>query len=169
MKVAPKTVFILENGKYNEITYNEFEYRKANIAGYKQKWFLRLHGVLMEVKREDYLDWHKKKRRQKYINECAYKNQVFSYSSLDTEEFNGEDILIDESYDMQRALEYKDEVEALHKAVIHLSKDEQCLIEEIFAKGQSERSLAKKYGISQPAIHKKKQQILEKLKIFLKK
>ena len=40
-------------------------------------------------------------------------------------------------------------------------------VKELFCDGISERELAREYGISQPAIHKKKQKILYKIKLML--
>ena len=40
-------------------------------------------------------------------------------------------------------------------------------VKELFCDGISERELAREYGISQPAIHKKKQKILYKIKLMI--
>ena len=60
------------------------------------------------------------------------------------------------------------ENEEVRKAIKKLSKEEQKLIEYIFYKRKSQRWIAKKYGVSQVAIHKRKEHIFEKLKKFLK-
>lgn len=47
MKVTPKNVFILENGKYKEITYNELQQLEQTEKSYTSKRFLPLHGMLI--------------------------------------------------------------------------------------------------------------------------
>ena len=49
MKYEPKKVFILENGNYKEITYNELQKLERSDKSYMDKFFLPLHGMLMEV------------------------------------------------------------------------------------------------------------------------
>jgi len=58
-------------------------------------------------------------------------------------------------------------LEALHKAIALLNKDERELITALFFEGQTERNMAKNLGISQPAVQKRKNKILKKLKLFL--
>ena len=49
MKYAPKKVFILEKGNYKEITYSELKQLEQADKSYMDKFFLPLHGMLMEV------------------------------------------------------------------------------------------------------------------------
>lgn len=104
MKHASKKVFILEDGEYIEISYEEFCQHKETDTTYKDKLFIFLHGMLMEVTANDYLEFHKDKRRQKYIDERSVDNGDFSYDMLTTDDFNGEDILIDTSQDIGDAV-----------------------------------------------------------------
>ncbi|MCI5974459.1 MAG: hypothetical protein MRZ13_00030 [Clostridiales bacterium] len=46
MKYAPKKVFILENGVYREISYNELKQLEQADKSYMDKFFLPLHGML---------------------------------------------------------------------------------------------------------------------------
>ena len=48
MKYTHKKVFILEEGKYIEMPYEEFNRRKQEDESYQMKRFLSLHGMLME-------------------------------------------------------------------------------------------------------------------------
>ena len=167
MKHAPKKVFILEDGEYIEISYEEFCQHKETDTTYKDKLFIFLHGMLMEVTANDYLEFHKDKRRQKYIDERSVDNGDFSYDMLTTDDFNGEDILVDTSQDIGDAVIHKIMLDKLSSSIILLSDDEQKLIREIFYEGLSERKLAEKYSVSQVAIHKRKTRILDKLKKFI--
>lgn len=63
MKYAPKKVFVLENGNYQEITYNELKTLEQADKEYANKYFLPLHGMLMEVTEDEYRSYYKDKRR----------------------------------------------------------------------------------------------------------
>lgn len=169
MKYAPKKVFILDNGIYTELSYEEFCSLKDNDVSYADKFFIPLYGMLMEVSEKDYTDFYKSGRRQKYIDERSAENGDFSYDMLTTDDFNGEDILIDTSQDIGDAVIHKIMLDKLSCSIILLSDDEQKLIREIFYEGLSERKLAEKYDISQVAIHKRKNKILDKLKKIIEK
>lgn len=164
MKYAPKKVFILENGNYIELTYEKFCLHKETDSSYADKFFIPLHGMLMEVTEEIYRDFYKSQRRQKYIDERSAENGDFSYDMLTTDDFNGEDILVDTSQEISDAVIHKIMLDKLRDSLLLLSGDEQKLIQEIYFDGLSERNLAEKYGVSQVAIHKRKVKILEKLK-----
>lgn len=124
--------------------------------------------MLMEVTEETYRDFYKAGRRQKYMDERSVENGDFSYDMLTTDDFNGEDILADESEPLDEQVIRKIMTDKLRCALRLISKDEQELIREIFVEELSERTLAEKYCISQVAIHKRKVKILEKLKKMMK-
>lgn len=54
MKTTPKKVFILENGKYVEITYQEYQERKIRDEQYAKRWFIPVQDYLLETGKEDY-------------------------------------------------------------------------------------------------------------------
>ena len=68
MKLKPKKVFVLQDGKYIELSCQDFQ--KIDVKG---RAFLPLFGMLMEVGKEVYKDFYRYKRRQKYIDERAAK------------------------------------------------------------------------------------------------
>ena len=53
-------------------------------------------------------------------------------------------------------------IEQIHEAIQCLSLEEQDLIRELFFKGRTEGDCAASIGISQVAVHKRKEQILKK-------
>ncbi len=93
-KYAPKKVFVLENNDYVEITYKELCEREKCDLSYKKKLFIPLHGMILEVDKDAYLEFYKTQRRQKYIYERSKDNNDISFDSLTTVDFNGENILI---------------------------------------------------------------------------
>ena len=149
MKYAPKKVFILENGVYREISYNELRQLEQTDKSYMDKFSLPLHGMLMEVTEETYKEYYRDKRRQKYIDERSKLNGDISYNSFDTDEFLGEDILVDKRIDVEAQVISKMTVEKLQKAFLLLSPDEKALIIEHFFDEKSQVELSKQYGVNQ--------------------
>lgn len=60
-------------------------------------------------------------------------------------------------------------VERLYAALASLTEKERSLINALFFDEMTEREVACALGISQPAVHKQKNKILKKLKVFLEK
>lgn len=169
VKYAPKKVFILEKGNYKEITYSELKQLEQADKSYMDKFFLPLHGMLMEVTEETYKEYYRDKRRQKYIDERSKLNGDVSYNALDTDETLGEDILADRRTDVEMQVINQMTVEQLRKAFLLLSPDERELITAIYIQNLTEREFAKKKGVYHNAVHKRKLRVLEKLKKFLDK
>ena len=92
MEYTPKKVFVLDGKTYLELSYAEFRQQKDTYHGRR---FIPLHGMLMEVPEGDYKAFYKRKRREKYLKKRSKDNGDFSYDMLTTDEFNGEDILVD--------------------------------------------------------------------------
>ena len=91
MDYKEKKVFILENGKYKEITYSEFRERmEANeLSGndnssedrpFSERFFISIDDTLLEVSKEQYIDYYKDKRRQKY---CRCSDRLTQNSSME--------------------------------------------------------------------------------------
>lgn len=95
--------------------------------------------MLMEVTEETYRDFYKSQRRQKYIDERSVENGDFSYDMLTTDDFNGEDILIDTSLEVDETVIHKIMLDKLQDSLILLSDDEQKLINALFFRNLSER------------------------------
>ena len=121
----------------------------------------------MEVTEETYKAYYKDKRRQKYIDERARLNGDVSYDAMDTDETLGVEVFADTKTDVEAEVINKMTVAELRKAFLLLSPDERELIKVLFIDGVTERKAAEIYGISQVAIHKRKNRIIAKLKILL--
>ena len=67
MSYAPKKVFILENGKYVEISYEEHSKRKTNDPEYGEKYFILVDDILMEVSHDNYKSYHQYNEHEKYV------------------------------------------------------------------------------------------------------
>ena len=161
VEYTPRKVFVLDDGRYLELSYTEFRQQKGTYYGRK---FIPLHGMLMDA----YKAFYKDKRRQKYLNERSDDNGDFSYDMLTTDEFNGEDILVDEVADTAGQAEKNLLLDKLRQTITLLSADEQRLLHQLFKQRLSERTIADMYSVSQVAIHKQKTRTLAKLKKLLK-
>lgn len=167
MKKQPQAVYIIENGKYTELTYEEFRRREQICPLYADKLFLPLYGRLMEVSKKDYEEYYRAKRRQKYLDERSADNGDFSYDMLTTDEFSGEDILIAEQPDVCDTVVESMMTDKLRKAILKLTDEEQLLIYRHYYADISGTELAKIYGVSQQAISKRIAKIRVKLKNLL--
>lgn len=159
--------FIRTESGYKQITYAELCKLINTNKESNSKKFLPLHGMLMEVTEEQYKEFYRQKRRQKYIDERSAENSDFSYDMLATDDFNGEDILVDESEPLDEQIIRKIMKDKLRGALLLLSVDEQELIYGLFYENLSEREYAAQKGVYHNAIHNKKIRILKKLKKFL--
>ena len=165
MAYKPKKVFIKEKDGYVEITYEEF-CRKEN-SEFKDKLFISLYGTLMEVEEDYYKQFYREKRREKYMQERSAAKGYVHYNALDTDDFNGEDILISAEADVCEQVTDKLMAEYIRNLTSLLPSEEKKLIEALFFEGKTEREYAKEKGIYHNAVHKKKIRILEKLKKIL--
>ena len=168
MKYTPRKVFIIESNRYIEITYEELCRRVENEnTSYKDKLFIPLHGMLMEVTEDAYKDFYKEKRRQKYLKKQAEEHGDISYDMLTTDDFNGENILIDDSVDIAAQVENRIMTSKLRQAILTLPDNERILIHQHFFEEKSQVELSCTYGISQSNISRRISKILKKLKKIL--
>lgn len=166
-KYAPRKVFILENGEYVEISYEEFENLKDNDPTYVDRYFIPVQGFLLEVDQEHYEDFYRTKDRLTYLKRLDIKYGLLSIDAFDTEDDNGTDYISDDTEDVADTVAHLLLLDNLRLIISMLPEKEQELIQALFFKGKTEREYAKECGVSQVAIHKRKNRILAKLKFFL--
>lgn len=165
-KYANAKCFILSPDGYEEITYTELCRRRDKDETYKDKKFIPLHGMLMEVTPEQYIDFYRTRNRQRYLDKRSAEKGDISIDMLTTPEFNGENILVSEE-DIAEQVVNQMMLDKLRDSLGLLTADEMELIRDVFYDGITERDLAKKHRVSQVAIHKRKKRILDKLKKLL--
>jgi RNA polymerase sigma factor (sigma-70 family) len=171
MEKNGKVYIRIRFGEFDKIDYKELKKRcKARKTRkiYRDKLFYPLNGILMEVTKEEYKDFYKTDRRQKYLLEEAILHDEVSFNTLDTEEMNGEETVIDPNADIEKTVETEIMIEQLKKCLTLLTNDEYNLIYALFYKGLSERELSKSTGIPPMTLHDRKVNILLKLKKILK-
>ena len=166
MEYTPKKVFVLDGKTYLELSYAEFRQQRDTYQGRR---FITLHGMLMEVYKDAYKSFYKDKRRQKYLNERSDDNGDFSYDMLTTDEFNGEDILVDEVADTAGEAEKNLLLDKLRLVIAGLSEDERQLLDALYYQGLTERDWSAQSGIPQKTINDRKKRLLIKLRKFFEK
>ncbi|HQA15823.1 MAG TPA: sigma-70 family RNA polymerase sigma factor [Candidatus Avimonas sp.] len=124
-----------------------------------KEYFIELNGRQIPVSKEVYdafkrPAWKERKRSQvraeKELSLEAFADAGFEIPSGEA--------LVDE------IVEDKLLLDMLSKALSELTEEERVLIDELFFNDKSEREIAREIGVSQPAIHKRRNRILEKLK-----
>lgn len=160
--------FILTPEGYEEITYAELTLRRETDPIYRDRRFIPVHGMLMEVSADDYRDFYRVKRRQKYIDEEASRAGAFSYNALDTDEMNGEDIIPDTSPPLADAIMDKLTLEALRLGLDKLSEDDRALLIALYFEGKGENAVSRELGITQQAVNKRRRKALERLKELMR-
>ena len=163
----PKKIFILDNGKHKEITYQEWLKLKSDKDTFGNRKFVGAHGMIFEADEKLYREYYSYKRYLLYIAETKAKENIeeVSYDVLSTAEFK----ISNAERDFVEDVELKFMSETLHRCIDLLNPKEKELIQALYFQGLSERDYAEFEGVSQNAIHKRKKRILAKLKKFLEK
>ena len=132
----------------------------------KKDYYLYVKGKAVKVSEEVYKAYWKITEHEKYLIKKDWKNNVIPFSALD---YDGHfvDNIVDESIYIEKIVEVKMQIEELNKALATLTKKERELIEAIFYKEESLRSISKKEKVSYQAIGKRRDKILEKLRKLL--
>lgn len=153
-----------DNGGYRPLPYSALVSEGVRNPEYADRYFLPLHGYLLEVSKEDYLDYYRSERRYRYINERATSKGDLYYHALDSEDLQGESIIADLCADVEAQAIRNVMAEKLHLALGLLSDEDQQLIRMIYFEEQTESQCAEVFGIAQQNINKRKKRILERLK-----
>ena len=132
----------------------------------KKDYYLYVKGKAVKVSEEVYKAYWKITEHEKYLQRKDWKYDVIPFSAMD---YDGHfvDNIIDERIDLEKIVEVKMQIEELNKALATLTKKERELIEAIFYKEESLRSISKKEKVSYQAIGKRRDKILEKLRKLL--
>lgn len=135
----------------------------------KKEYRIKVQGQLVPVTEEVYLTYYRMRRRELHLEEKDTAHGVFHYSTLDTNETNGEDAIPDlNSPRVEDVIVDKLVAEKLHQCLAQLTKEEQELIFILFFQNKSERQLAGETGIPQKTINDRRHRILVKLKKLMK-
>ena len=125
--------------------------------------YVWLEGVKVPVSEEVYRAYYRPVWREIKRKEVR-KDMEYSLEALEAGGFEAvsQEKLIDDTAADKLLLD------ELYAALDELTDDERSLIDALFYRERSERDVAREAGVSQPAIHKRRNRILEKLKKLLK-
>lgn len=132
-----------------------------------KKYFLLVNGKKEEVSKEVYTEYWKLKNRENYLKRQDAKFGLLTFSSFDQDGKFVENIP-DESVDVEKIIQTQMMIETVREALLKLSDEEREIIDRLYFCDETLRSLAKRKNISHPALIKRRNKILEKLKELLK-
>lgn len=159
--------YIRRDNSYEEVTDEAYHAyinsRVKEICVYS----MRINNSVLEVPKDKYEEFYKEKSRDLYLLRMAIEYQELSYNKLDTDEMLGIDMIPDESIQVEEDAIRNILIDKLHDCIKQLPEDDQEFISMAYFGEKSERDLARLYGISQPAIHKRKMKIIFQLKKLL--
>lgn len=167
MKYQPRKVFVLENGNYQEITYQEHCQNRQSDESYKNRFFIPLQGMLLEVSREVYAEFYREKERNRYLRKLDRENGLISIDSYEKADGSGMGYLADTVADMAGEVMDQLLLDKLRECISLLLPEEQKLIHQHYYDEVSEVDMSREYGISQQAVSKRLKKVREKLKNLL--
>ncbi len=132
------------------------------------KKYIRVDETLVEVSEEVYKEYYRMERRERYQVERDLLKGTFSYHGLDYEDMTGEELLSNQNLlSIEEQIEIKYMIEELKMSLRKLDISERKLINEIYYKGKSLRSLSKEWNAPLIRIYRQHERILTKLKEML--
>ena len=130
----------------------------------KEIYQLPAQGKMVEVNEEQYREFYKHKRKEKYLKEQDNKHKVYHYSDLDTDELLGEEMF---SYPEEEGVEdmvvEKMLLEVLLQCVGELSEEEYLLIHALYYQQKTLDDCAEQFGSCEKTIRNMRDRILLKL------
>lgn len=131
-----------------------------------KEYYLFVEGKKVVVSKEVYLAYHSELNKEKYQKRRDRLNNCFFFCSYDRDG-NFEENLEDLEFDVEKIIETKEMIEEVRRAISKLNPVERDLIESLFYKEETIREVAAKLNISHPAVIKRRNKVLEKLKEML--
>ena len=153
---AEVLLFCLKNGQSKET--EDFKMEK--------EFYLYVNGQKVKVSEEIYKVYWREEEHEKYLEQVDRKNHLLFFSSLDHDGHFYENI-VDEGVDVEKIVETQMMIEAVRNAISRLNAEEKDIIERLYFHDEPVRSVAKLKSITHPALIKKRNKILEKLKKFI--
>lgn len=160
-----------EDVEWIEMTGQEF-YRFVKKPENKNRYFIDMDDVVLEVTDAEARWYRAEKDHSDYLKAQEEKWSILSIYALEDEtECTGEEIIEDVSQNVEWEAIRAIEIDELRAALARIDSKSYALIHALYLAEQrkTERTLAREYGVSQIAIHKRKKKILKKLNSWLSK
>lgn len=165
MNENTKCFIKIGKGIYEEITYKELTERRKNFDTYKNKKFIYLHKMLMEVSTQEYEEYYREIERNRYAEKVLEKLNVISIDEIrEHENFRDKDILKDNVSNTENEVLKHLEINKLKDALLKLTEEEFEIIRALFYEEIPLRKYAKNKKIPLTTLFDKKEKILKKLK-----
>ena len=132
----------------------------------KKEFYLYVNGQKVKVSEEIYKVYWREREHEKYLEQVDRKNHLLFFSSLD-HDGHYVDNIVDESVDVAKIVETQMMIKSLRYAISKLNDEERDIIERLYFNDETLRSVAKLKSITHPALMKRRNKILEKLKKFI--
>ena len=132
----------------------------------KKEFYLYVNGQKVKVSEEICKVYWREREHEKYLEQVDRKNHLLFFSSLD-HDGHYVDNIVDESVDVAKIVETQMMIESLRYAISKLNDEERDIIERLYFNDETLRSVAKLKSITHPALIKRRNKILEKLKKFI--
>lgn len=149
------------NTMKNDYKRNDFYIRKDSEGN--KSYFMKIKGKYFEVSHDVFNVCFASYRKQLRDIKKDYDNRLIS---LDQELEDGSKIIdmIADAKDEFRFIRLNDEVKCILDIIENLSEEEKTLITNLLLKEKTEKELAKQLHVSQVTVHKRKNNILKKLR-----
>jgi len=131
-----------------------------------KKYYIFVEDEKIEVDQEVYKSYWQITNRERYLERLDRQHKLLFFSDLSTE-YSFEDTIADENYDLEKIVETKMLIDRVREAIDSLNDEEREVIERLYYQDESIRSIATSKGISAPALFKRRNKILKKLKELL--
>lgn len=130
----------------------------------RKTFYIPVDGKYYETTEEIYKVYYRMDRRERYLEERDLKKGLLNFSALDNDKYKAEDMIPDQSIDIEDEITNKIMIEAVLDAITTLEEEEKWLIQELFFYGKSEVVVAKENGIARTTLQSRKYKLLEKSK-----
>ncbi|WP_165620455.1 sigma-70 family RNA polymerase sigma factor [Streptococcus equi] len=131
-----------------------------------KEYYLYVRGQKVKVSEDIYKVYWREKEHEKYLEQVDKKNHLLFFSSLD-HDGHYVDNIVDENVDVAKIVETQMMIESLRYAISKLNDEERDIIERLYFNDETIRSVAKLKSITHPALIKRRNKILKKLKKFI--
>lgn len=169
-----KTYWVKKNpesaAEWIEMTGKQFFEFITSPAG-KGRYFMDCETYKIEVSPEQYRKWKLETNHSSYLQNFEDEVLILSLELLDEDYGISNYELIDLSVNIEDDVINNIDLQRLSEAILSLENDERWLISELYMQGKlkTEQEIAESIGVSQQAIHKRKNKILKKLKLLVVK
>lgn len=161
----------IDNIEWIEMTGREF-YRFVNSSEGQGRHFIHMGDVVLETTEAEARSFKTEQNHHYYIQAQESGWDTLSlYAAEDKSGYSGEEVVKDDTQDVEAEVILRIEHDALRAALNQLDEASSLLIQALYLTDErkTERDLAKELGISQNAVNKQKKKILQKLKILVVK